>query len=398
METPLVTDEGLVKPLRGIRVLELARTLAGPLAGQILADLGADVVKVERPRVGDETRRWGPPFIADDTGTEVSSEYFQSCNRGKRSIEADFEVESHRERVRKLSRRADVVIENFRVGTLAKFGLDAATLRKDNPGLIWCSITGFGQAGPYANRAGYDFAIQALSGILDLNSPPGVGYHRVPIPVSDIGTGLYAVIAILAQLKARDQSGVGAVLDLSLFDTQIAMMSQVLTATVLSSTYDGALAQPSAVPQFVVQTRNGAVGVVVATQDQFLKLLNAIGCPEVADMPDFASDPLRRLHVDALAARLSSATSHMDAGTLVQSLAASGVPAGKVNRLSEVPEDPQFRARELLVQAGSAASESLKLKSIRFPALFDNVSLIAQAPAPLVGQHTDEVLSDRNWM
>ncbi|MBA3518117.1 MAG: CoA transferase, partial [Rhizobiales bacterium] len=215
----------MLPPLHGIRVLEIARILAGPWAGQLLADLGADVVKIERPGVGDDTRGWGPPFIEASDGGDLSAAYFHACNRGKRSVAADFEAAEGRETVRRLAAHADVLIENFKVGGLRKYGLDCATLREGNPRLVYCSITGFGQDGPYAGRAGYDFMIQAMGGIMDLTGAPDGEPQKVGVAYADIFTGLYATVAILAALRRRDETGKGGYIDMALLDTQVGVLA-----------------------------------------------------------------------------------------------------------------------------------------------------------------------------
>ena len=276
------------KALRGIRVLELGRTLAAPWMGQILADLGADVVKVERPGTGDETRQWGPPFVSDDAGQTVFSAYFQTCNRGKRSVEADFSTEQGRNLVSRLSGSADIVIENFKVGTLARHGLGAQTMCRANPRLIWCSITGFGQTGPYAARPGYDFIIQAMSGLLNLNGLDLAQPRRVPVPTSDLFTGVYGAVAVLAVLNQRHKTGHGAILDLALLDTQISTLSQYVGGQAVQQEPGQPNPYAPMVPQIVVPTADGSVALVLASDLHFRHIAESIGLRELADDERFA--------------------------------------------------------------------------------------------------------------
>ena len=284
----------MTPPLAGLRVLELARILAGPWAGQTLADLGADVVKVERPEVGDDTRTWGPPFVAGTDG-DLGAAYFHSTNRGKRSIAVDFETDEGRQIVRRLAAQADVLIENFKVGGLARFGLDYASLKAINPRLIYCSITGFGQDGPYAKRAGYDYMIQAMGGLMDLTGAPDGEPMKVGVAVADIFTGVYSVVGILAALQRRAVTGEGGHVDMSLLDSQTAVLANQAMNYLASGKAPRRLgnAHPNLVPYQVFAVADGHLVVAVGNDGQFRKLCMLLGRPELADEPDFRTNPGR---------------------------------------------------------------------------------------------------------
>ena len=275
------------KPLAGLRVLELARILAGPWAGQILADLGADVVKVERKGAGDDTRTWGPPFVEGKDGKHLGAAYFHGANRGKRSIELDFESEEGRRIVRKLAARSDVLIENFKVGGLAKFGLDYASLKDECPRLIYCSVTGFGQDGPYAKRAGYDLMAQGMAGVMDLTGMPDGEPLRVGVPVSDIFTGVYSVIGILAALHEREKTGKGCHVDTALVDSTVGVLSNQALNYLISGKIPKRLgnAHANVVPYQVFPVADGHVIIACGNDGQFVKLCDVLGAPELAKIP-----------------------------------------------------------------------------------------------------------------
>src|SRR5919107_6140911 len=281
-----------MKPLEGLKVLELARILAGPWVGQLLADLGADVVKVERPGAGDDTRGWGPPFIEGAEGEDLSAAYFHSCNRGKRSIAADFETPEGQELVRRLASQADVVIENFKVGGLKKYGLDYESLKQVNPRLIYCSITGFGQTGPYAPRAGYDFIIQAMGGIMDLTGEPGGEPQKPGVAFADIFTGIYAVIGILAALRQREATGEGCHLDMALLDTQTSVLANQAMNYLAAGHLPRRMgnAHPNIVPYGVFPVADGHVIVAGGNNGQFAKFTRVLGEPALARDPRFATN------------------------------------------------------------------------------------------------------------
>src|SRR6187549_2713728 len=298
------------RPLAGLRVLELARILAGPWAGQILADLGADVVKVERSKTGDDTRDWGPPFIEAKDGGHLGAAYFHSTNRGKRSIEADFESEDGKRIVKKLAARSDVLIENFKVGGLKKFGLDYASLAPSCPRLIYCSVTGFGQDGPYAKRAGYDLMAQGMGGIMDLTGMADGEPTRIGIPVSDIFTGVYSVVGILAALAEREKTGKGGYIDAALVDSTVGVLSNQAMNYLVSGNVPKRIgnAHANIVPYQVFPVADGHIIVATGNDNQYVKFCNVIGGPELAQNPAYRDNVGRLKHREELIAKLSALT------------------------------------------------------------------------------------------
>ena len=334
-------------PLAGLRVLELARILAGPWVGQLLADLGADVVKVERPEVGDDTRRWGPPFVPAAEGGDLSAAYFHAANRGKRSIAADFETEAGRDLVRLLASRADIVVENFRVGALARYGLDHASLARLNPRLVTCSITGFGQTGPYAQRAGYDAMIQAMGGIMDLTGDPLGEPQKIGVATADILTGTYAAVGILAALRRRDSTGIGGHLDMSLLDVQTGVLANQAMNYLVSGEVPRRMgsAHPNIVPYQVFAVADGHVMVAVGNDAQFARFAAIVGLPELALDPRFRTNSQRVSHRAALVPMLAGACMRMARAALLAAMEADGIPAGPINNVAETFADPQVIAR-----------------------------------------------------
>ena len=298
-------------PLTGLRVLELARILAGPWAGQILADLGADVIKVERKGTGDDTRAWGPPFIEAAAGGNLGAAYFHATNRGKRSIEVDFESEEGQRIVRKLAKRSDVLIENFKVGGLAKFGLDYKSLSKVNPKLVYCSVTGFGQTGPYAARAGYDLMAQGMGGIMDITGTPEGEPTRAGVPVADIFTGVYSVIGIFAGLAQRQKTRRGCLVDTALLDSQVGVLANQALNYLASGVAPKRIgnAHPNIVPYQVFPVADGHVIIAVGNDAQFGKLCGVLGEPGLAQQPAYRTNVDRMGHRAKLIAHLSSLTS-----------------------------------------------------------------------------------------
>lgn len=385
------------KPLDGIRVLELARTLAGPWMGQILADLGADVVKLERSKVGDETRQWGPQFVKDEAGESLFSAYFHACNRGKRSLEIDFKDAHARQEIHRLVAGADIVIENFKVGTLLRYGLDAKSMLTEHPQLIWCCVTGFGQTGPFASRAAYDFVIQAASGLMSLNRDVD-GAKRVPIPVADLFAGLYGAVGVLAALNRRHQTGQGTVVDISLIDTQAAAMSMHLIAHLWDG--DAAMqadAHAETLPQLVVETTDGSVAVVIAGDPQFGRLCTSLNCESLLKNPSFADAPSRRKNRLALVKELTELLHGRTSADLITRLSSVGVPIARVNTVAEFFSDPQFKHQELITHLAGPPGTSALLPTVRMPVLFDGIRAIAQRSAPLLGEHNAEILTDPRW-
>jgi len=384
------------KPLAGLRVLELARILAGPWAGQILADLGADVVKVERKGTGDDTRGWGPPFVEGSDGKPIGSAYFHSANRGKRSIEADFEDEDGRRIVRKLIARSDVLIENFKVGGLAKFGLDYKSLAPDNPRLIYCSVTGFGQDGPYAKRAGYDLMAQGMAGIMDLTGTADGEPTRIGIPVSDIFTGCYAVIGILAALAQRERTGKGCYVDAALVDSTVGVLSNQALNYLVSGKVPKRIgnAHANIVPYQVFPVADGYAIVATGNDAQYVKFCNVIGAPELAQNPAYKDNVGRLKHREDLIGKLSALTMTMTRDDLLAKLEAQGVPAGPINNLEQVFKDPQVVHRGMQLALPSAAAKAGSIPGVRTPIVIDGWKAASEHPSPLLGEHSADILRE----
>lgn len=389
----------MVKPLAGVRVLELARILAGPWIGQLLADLGADVVKVEHPR-GDDTRQWGPPFVAGE-GSEAAAAYYHATNRGKRSISVDFETEDGRDCVRTLAGHADIVIENFKVGGLVRYGLDPASLRALNPRLVTCSITGFGQTGPAASRAGYDVLIQAMGGIMHLTGEPDGPPQKSGVAFADIFTGLYGVVGLLAALRQAEATGVGGAVDMALLDTQVAVLANQAMNYLVSGTSPRRLGNqhPNIVPYQTFDCRDGAIVVAVGNDGQFRRFAGAIGTPGLAEDERFRTNPGRVRHRALLVPLLIERLAGLARAELLAALEREGVPAGPINSLEEVFADPQVVARGLridLPRPGPAAGGST-VPGVASPIVIDGVRMHADRASPGLGQHTAEVLADPAW-
>ena len=371
------------KPLAGLKVVELARILAGPWAGQLLADLGAEVVKVERPGSGDDTRHWGPPFAADGAAA-----YFHGCNRGKISVSIDLETAEGQARVRALAAEADVLIENFKVGGLAKYGLDYASLSALNPRLVYCSITGFGQAGPYAARAGYDFMIQGMGGIMDLTGDPDGEPQKIGVAFADVFTGVYASTAILAALRGRDATGRGCWIDMALLDTQVAVLANQAMNYLVSGEPPRRLgnAHPNIAPYQTFALADGHIIVAVGNEGQFRKLCELLGLSALADDPRFASNAGRVANRDALAAALSPAFALRHKDELLAALAAAGVPAGPINNVAEVFADPQVIARGMRIEREG-------VPGVASPIVIDGVRQVSDTPSPRLGEHDPRTTS-----
>ena len=367
-------------PLAGLKVVELARILAGPWLGQALADLGAEVVKVEAPE-GDDTRAWGPPFVERDG--DRSAAYFHAANRGKRSVTADFRTEAGRERVRALAEGADILIENFKVGGLAKHGLDYASLSALNPRLIYCSITGFGQDGPYAARAGYDFLIQGMSGLMSVTGEPDQPPQKAGVAVTDIVTGLYGAVGVLAAVEQRHRTGRGQHLDMSLLDCAVAAMANQAMNYLASGVAPQRLgnAHPNIVPYQAMPCADGWVIVAVGNDAQFARLCAVLGLPELAADPAYATNPARVARRDALIPLLEAATGGWPQAELLAALEAATVPGGPINDLAAVFADPQVAARGLAI-----APEGVP--GVRGPWRFSDAALRLERAAPaLPGAH-----------
>jgi len=378
---PAPADAVRPAPLAGLKVVELARILAGPWAGQTLADLGAEVVKVEAP-AGDDTRGWGPPFITNPDGTRDAA-YFHACNRGKRSIVADFADPADLARVKALIAEADVVIENFKVGGLARFGLDHASLAADHPRLIYCSITGFGQDGPYAPRAGYDFIVQGMSGIMDLTGEPAGAPQKIGVAFADIMTGLYAVIAIQSALLMRERTGRGQWIDLALLDT----MTGVLANQAMNWFASGQVptrvgnAHLNVCPYAVFPCADGWFILAVGNDGQYRRFCDSVGLP--ADDPRYATNALRLEHREPLFAAIEAATRAFPQADLLARLEAAGVPAGPINTVAQAFADPQVVARAMRIDA--ARPDGSTVPGVRTPIRFSEAALVTDRAAPMLG-------------
>ncbi|MCZ8098497.1 MAG: CaiB/BaiF CoA-transferase family protein [Burkholderiales bacterium] len=386
-------------PLHGIRVLELARILAGPWVGQTLADLGADVVKVERPGAGDDTRAWGPPFVQGADGEQLSAAYFHSCNRGKRSIAVDFETPEGQAVVRRLAQHADVVVENFKVGGLKKYGLDHDSLRVLNPRLVTCSITGFGQDGPYAERAGYDFMIQAMGGIMEVTGERGGEPQKVGVAVSDIFTGVYSVVGILAALRRRDETGQGSHIDMALLDTTVSILANQALNYFVGGRPPTRMgnAHPNLVPYQVFPVSDGHLVIATGNDGQYRKLCAVLGVPQLAEDPDFAVNAQRIANRERLAALLAERTRAVTRDALLDALEEVGVPAGPINTVADVFDDPQVAWRGMKVELDAPHVAGGSIPTLRSPLVVDGEAQLSRRPPPRLGEHTAEVLADRAW-
>ena len=373
-------------PLEGLKVVELARILAGPWAGQTLGDLGADVVKVEAPE-GDDTRRWGPPFVERDG--QSTAAYFHSCNRGKRSVVADLKTDEGQALVRDLAAGADVLIENFKVGGLAKYGLDYTSLAEVNPGLVYCSITGFGQTGPYAHRAGYDFIIQGMSGLMSVTGEPDGPPQKVGVAVTDIFTGLYAVTAILAALRQRDVTGRGQQIDMSLFDVATAVTANQAMNYLATGTAPGRLgnAHPNLMPYQAFPCTDGWIIIATGNDAQYRRLCDVLGAAELRDDPAFATNAQRVGARGFLEDRLSDLTRVWAAADLLSACEAAGVPAGPINEMDQVFADPQIVHRGMRVDPEG-------VPGVRIPVILPDGDLPASRPAPQLDEHGLEIRNE----
>ncbi|NIJ39198.1 crotonobetainyl-CoA:carnitine CoA-transferase CaiB-like acyl-CoA transferase [Sphingopyxis panaciterrae] len=370
------------KPLAGIRVVELARVLAGPWSGQLLADLGAEVIKVERPGAGDDTREWGPPFVTGADGANLGAAYYHSCNRGKQSVAIDIASAEGQAAVRALLADADVIIENYKVGGLVKYGLDPARLRADFPRLIVCSVTGFGQTGPYAHRAGYDYIVQAMSGFMSLTGEPGGAPQKAGIAYADIFTGMYATVAILAALRRRDNTGAGAHIDMALLDSQVAVLANQAANYLASGIVPKRMGNGhvNVVPYQVFATADGQLVIAVGNDSQYRKLCAILGMPEWGDDPRFFNNAARLANRAELIPLLAAKIAAWDAQPLSLALEAEGVPSGPINDMAGVFADPQVIARGLRFRP-----EGASIDGVASPIVIDGERMIAVTGAPPLG-------------
>ncbi|AQQ02696.1 MULTISPECIES: CaiB/BaiF CoA transferase family protein [Stappiaceae] len=385
----------MTAPLKGIKVVELARILAGPWTGQTLADLGADVIKVESPQ-GDDTRGWGPPFVKDEAGADRDAAYFHACNRGKRSIAVDFRTQEGQDLVRRLVADADILVENFKVGGLAKYGLDYDSLSKVNPKLIYCSITGFGQDGPYAHRAGYDFMIQGMGGIMDLTGDPEGDPQKIGVAFADIFTGLYGVVGVLAALRRRDETGEGEWVDMALLDAQVGVLANQALNYFVSGKAPKRLgnAHPNIVPYQVFPASDGHLIIAVGNDGQFRRLCAVLGLPELADNPRYATNAARVAARSDLVPILTAETSTRARDDLLAALEGEGVPAGPINSVEDVFNDKQVLHRDMKVDLPATGVEGGSVASVRTPIRFRNGTLVLDRAAPALGEHTEEILKE----
>lgn len=378
-------------PLNGVRVLELARILAGPWAGQTLADLGADVLKVENLQ-GDDTRRWGPPFIENSDGSKDAS-YFHACNRGKRSIALDFNEPESQTVIKNLVKDADVIIENFKLGGLKKFGLDYESLSAINPRLIYCSITGFGQTGPYAARAGYDFLVQGMSGIMDLTGEPDGPPQKIGVAFADIFTGLYAVIGIQAALAHRQHTGRGQHIDMSLFDCMVGVLANQAMNYLTSGNNPtrAGNTHPNIAPYEAFPTKDNWFILAVGNDKQFRRFCDIVGLENLPDDPDFSSNDERVKNQKALSGYIKTQTQKWPRDLLLEALEREGVPASRINTVEEAFNDPQIIAREMLIQLTNGSGE-LSIPSVRTPLNFSDTKLNLNSSSPTHGKDKAEWL------
>lgn len=387
--------------LAGLRVLDLSRVLAGPWSGQLLADLGADVVKVERPGAGDDTRAWGPPWLPDESGSASSeSAYFLSANRNKRSITVDLGQPEGQRLVARLAAQADVLIENFKVGGLAQYGLDHETLKAANPRLIYCSITGFGQTGPYASRPGYDFLMQGMGGLMSLTGRPdgseGGGPLKVGVALTDVLTGLYATVAILAALARRERSGQGQHIDLALLDVQIASLANQAASFLVSGQPPQRMgnAHPNIVPYQDFPTADGHMIVTVGNDGQFARFVATLGHAEWASDERFATNPQRVAHRDLLVGLIRSVTVARRTDEWVTAMEEAGVPCGPINTLDKVFDHPQVQSRGMRLEMEHPLSGTVPL--VANPIRLSETPVAYRHAPPTLGQHTSQVLED--WL
>ena len=385
------------KALGHIRVLDLSRVLAGPWCSQNLADLGADVIKIERPGVGDDTRAWGPPYAKDADGNDTTeAAYYLAANRGKRSVTVDIASSEGQAILRELARDADVVLENYKVGQLKRYGLDYDSLKEVNPDIVYCSVTGFGQDGPYAHRAGYDFLIQGMGGLMSVTGErddlPGGGPQKAGVAITDLMTGMYATVAVLAALMHRDRTGEGQHIDMALLDTQVAMLanmgSNYLNSGKPPKRWGNAHA--NIVPYQTFACSDGHIIVATGNDGQYQKFVDAGQRPDLGADPRFATNPLRVQNRDLLVPLLAEMVKTRSRAEWISQLEEVGVPCGPINDLAEVFDNPQVKAREVAFEMDHPAAGKVKL--VRSPMKLSVTPAMAGLPPPMLGQHTDEVL------
>ncbi|MBX3623051.1 MAG: CoA transferase [Rhizobacter sp.] len=400
---PATVTPSPAQPLAGVRVLDLSRVLAGPWCTQTLADLGADVIKVERPlrngAGGDDTRGWGPPFLKDRDGHDTAeAAYYLGTNRNKRSVTVDIATAEGQALIRRLAGQCDVFIENFKVGDMARYGLDADTLRALFPRLVYCSVTGFGQTGPYRERAGYDYAVQGMGGLMSVTGErddlPGGGPQKVGVAVADLFTGMYATVAILAALRHRDATGEGQAIDMALLDTQVAMLANLganyLTTGVAPRRIGNA--HQNIVPYQVFETADGHMILAVGNDGQYAKFCEVAGRPDLAQDPRFIKNADRVRHRSTLVPLLAAILKTRKKHDWLAALEAARVPCGAINDLGEVFADPHVQARGMTVAMEHPLTDTLRL--VASPMKLSATPVQYRRPPPLLGEHTDEVLRE----
>ncbi|MDC0899732.1 MAG: CaiB/BaiF CoA transferase family protein [Paracoccaceae bacterium] len=376
----------MAAPLKGIKVVELARILAGPWAGQLLGDLGAEVIKVESEQ-GDDTRAWGPPFIERDN--DVSAAYFHGCNRGKKSITVDLSTSKGQERIKKLVKESDILIENFKVGGLKKYGLDYESLKTNNKALIYCSITGFGQDGPYATRAGYDYIIQGMSGLMSITGEPGGPPLKTGVAVTDIFTGIYASTAILAALHQRKETGLGQHIDMSLLDSAVAILANQGMNYLSTGNSPGRMGNfhPNLSPYQVFECSDGHIIIATGNDQQYQRFCDILQCPELGKNPKFVSNAKRVENRHELDEVLSRKTRNWKKAKLLKRCEVTSIPAGPINSLDEVFSDKQIIHRGMKLSLDG-------IPSIRSPIRFSESELNLDKPSPKLGEHNSVIFPD----
>ena len=384
---------------KSLRVLDMSRILAGPCCGQFLGDLGADVIKIEKPNDGDDTRKWGPPFLKSKTGADTESSYYLSANCNKRSIAVNLKSKRGQDLVRTLARKSDVLIENYKVGTLKKYGLSYEDLHKINPRLIYCSITGFGQNGYYSNLGGYDYVIQGMSGLMSITGErddlPGGGPMRVGIPIADLFTSSNAIIAILVALIQREQTGFGQHIDVALLDTMIAEMRIHNMYYLLSGQEPirTGVQNPNVVPYQVMEAKDKQFVLACGNDSQFKKLCNLLNVPELAEDDRFKSNPLRIQNRNYLISEITKRTKTQTAGYWIEKCRLAGIPVGPINTIPEILNDWHVKNRKLVIEIPHPDSNTGTVPRMANPIKFSEFSFSYEKSAPKLGQHTDEILT-----
>ena len=389
---------GQPQALAGVKVLDLSRVLAGPWCTQILADFGADVIKVEEPNSGDDTRTWGPPNLAPEIGdtSPGRSAYYLSCNRNKRSIAVNIAKPEGAAIIRKLAEKADIVVENFKLGGLTRYGLDYESLKAVNPRIIYCSITGFGQDGPYADRPGYDFVAQAMGGMLSITGDPDGPPTKPGVAIADVSTGMYATVSILMALRHAERTGQGQYIDCSLLDTQISMLANQALNYLVSGVSPKRMGNfhPTVVPYGVFNTGTGPLVIAVGNDRQFVALCKILGVPELSSDPRYATNSNRVIHRKELEAKINEILQAFTMDDLKDKLPANGVPGGPVNTIEEVFKDPFVEARGVVHHFDR--DDGVKIPSVAFPGKLSETPARFESPPPLLGEHTREGLAE--WL